>query len=81
MSVGQKNVGAFATAALLFVLGSVLLWLGRASVGSSTPLLVVIVGCYVAAIGLASPASMATARAECIQWYRAWQAAKQGGAP
>lgn len=77
MSAGRKHVATVITAALCFAIGSALLFLGRAGIATSTPLLVVIVGFFVAAIGLAFPSSMAAARRECIEWYRAWQDAKR----
>ncbi len=73
----MRNAAQVITAALCFAIGSALLFFGRGGIATSTPLLVVIVGFYVAAIGLAFPSSTAAARRECIEWYRAWQDARR----
>lgn len=70
----MKHVASFLVAGLLFVLTSVLLWLGRASLGTSTPFLLVIVGGYLAAMTLAFPTQMGAVRDQVVAWYRAWKA-------
>lgn len=70
----MNHAGAFVVAILLFALASVLLYLGRAAIGTSTPLLVTIVGGYLLSLIIAFPVIMRKALEEIVAWYRAWKA-------
>lgn len=69
----MTHVAAIAFALLVFLVSSALLWLGRASIGTNNTLLLIIVAGYVIALAAAFPASMALARCQCVEWYRAWK--------
>lgn len=68
------HLARFIVGGIFAVLASVLLWLGRAAIGSSTPLLLAVVGGYLAALSLVAPAQMDQAKAALSGWLKGWKA-------
>ena len=76
----MKHVLTILFSVIVFGLSTTFLVLGRHAIGSSVPLLLVIVAGYIIALGAAFPAQSDIARAQCVAWYRAWKSGA-GGAP
>lgn len=69
----MKHVMAFLFSAVCFGIASFLMVTQRAHLASSLPLLLTIVGFYVASLACAFPAQMDVARTQAVAWYTAWK--------
>lgn len=76
----MKHLLGLCFSAVVAVITTAIFWAGRTAIGTSTPLLLTIVGGYLLALGAAFPSQMGDARAQCDEWYRAWKN-PTGGAP
>lgn len=77
----MTHTKAYFASLLLFAIASALLYIGRAAIGTSTPLLLIVVGGYGLALTIAFPAQMARARRECAEWLRSYRATRPSPPP